>query len=188
MLHDTARAMTTDTQISKTLSYWLRHRPDTAGIELSPDGWASVDLVLGALAKEQLDADWERLVQVVDTNDKSRFELSADGQMIRARQGHSVDVEGSWKAALPPAVLYHGTVERFWQAIAAEGLRPMKRHHVHLSADVETARRVGQRRGKPVILEVDAVGLAAIGCEFFLTSNNVWLVGSVPPQYIRILD
>ena len=177
--------MIPDTQISKTLSSWLRHRPDAAGIELSPEGWASVDLVLAALAKEQLEVDWERLVQVVDTNDKSRFELSADGQMIRARQGHSVDVEGSWKTALPPAILYHGTVERFWQAIASEGLRPMKRHHVHLSADVETAQRVGQRRGQPVILEVDAEGLVASGCEFFLTSNNVWLVNAVPAQYIR---
>ena len=177
--------MIADTQISKTLSYWLRHRPDAAGIELSPEGWANVDLVLAALAKEQLEADWERLVQVVDTNDKSRFELSANGQMIRARQGHSVDVEGSWTAASPPPVLYHGTVDRFWHAIDSEGLRPMNRHHVHLSADVETARLVGQRRGKPVILEVDAAGLVASGCEFFLTSNNVWLVSAVPPQYIR---
>ncbi|MBY9067097.1 RNA 2'-phosphotransferase [Hyphomonas sp. WL0036] len=177
--------MITDTQISKTLSYWLRHRPDAAGMELSPEGWADVDLVLGALAREELAVGWERLLQVVDTNDKSRFELSADGQMIRARQGHSVNVEGSWAQAVPPPVLFHGTVERFWPAIAAEGLRPMQRHHVHLSADIETAQRVGQRRGAPIILEVDAAGLLARGGAFFLTSNNVWLVDAVPPEFLK---
>lgn len=176
--------MKTDTQISKTLSYWLRHRPD-AGVELSLEGWADVDLVLGALAREEVAVDWERLLQVIDSDDKSRFELSADGQKIRARQGHSVNVEGSWAPAVPPPVLFHGTVERFWPAIAAEGLRPMKRHHVHLSADLETAQRVGQRRGKPITLEVDTVAMAACGEAFFLTTNNVWLVNAVPPECLR---
>ena len=180
------RAMTTDIEISKALSFWLRHRPGAGGIDLTAEGWADVDAVLAALTRSDMPIDWERLTHVVDSNDKSRFEISSDGRKIRARQGHSIEVKGSWQAAAPPAILYHGTVERFWPAISAEGLRPMKRQHVHLSPDEETARRVGQRRGAPLILHVDAAGLAAAGEQFFQASNNVWLVAAVPPAFLAI--
>lgn len=176
--------MSDDVRVSKTLSYWLRHKPEAASLTLSPEGWADVDLVLAALAREQIEADWERLLYVVENNDKARFELSSDCTSIRARQGHSVLVNADWEKATPPSFLYHGTVERFWPAIQAEGLKPMKRHHVHLSADPETARRVGQRRGKPIVLIVDAAKLCDAGHEFFLTTNGVWLVSDVPPTFI----
>jgi putative RNA 2'-phosphotransferase len=179
--------MAQDSQISKTLSYWLRHRPDAAGLTLSPDGWGDVDLILAALAQESLPADWERLLHVVETNDKTRFELSADGSRIRARQGHSVAVEAAWSAAQPPVHLYHGTVERFMPAIEADGLKRMRRHHVHLSPDEETARRVGSRRGVPVVLRVEAQALGEAGAPFFVTSNGVWLVDHVPARYIARL-
>lgn len=175
--------MKSDVQISKTIALWLRHKPEAAGLTVSPEGWADVDQVLAKLG-----ADWERLLHIVETNDKSRFELSADGARIRARQGHSIEVEGDWRRSTPPEKLYHGTIVRFWTAIQSEGLKPMKRHHVHLSPDVETARRVGQRRGKPVVLVVDAAAMNQAGTEFFLTSNGVWLVDHVPPSFLRVLD
>ncbi len=177
--------MTETTKISKTLSYWLRHAPQAGGLTLDASGWTQVDALLAALAKERLPADWDTLLAAVETNDKQRFELSADGDRIRARQGHSVSVEGDWTAAPPPEVLWHGTVERFLDPILAEGLRPMNRHHVHLSADQETARRVGSRRGKPVILEVAAGRLAAQGKAFFVTGNGVWLTETVPPEALK---
>ncbi len=177
--------MTETTKISKTLSYWLRHAPEAGGLSLDANGWTEVDAVLAALAREGLPADWDALLAVVETNDKQRFELSTDGERIRARQGHSVSVEGDWTAATPPEVLWHGTVERFLDAILAQGLKPMARHHVHLSPDQETARRVAARRGKPVILEVSAGRLAAQGQAFFVTGNGVWLTESVPPDALK---
>lgn len=175
--------MTSDVQISKTLSLWLRHKPEAAGLTLTHEGWTEVDRVLAALR-----VDWERLLQVVETNDKSRFELSADGSWIRARQGHSVQVQADWVSVTPPEHLYHGTIAQFWAVIQTEGLKPMKRHHVHLSPDVETARRVGQRRGKPVVLVVDAAAMSKAGAPFLLTPNGVWLASHVPPHFLRILD
>ena len=83
----------------------------------------------------------------------------------------------------PPEVLYHGTVERFLPSILDEGLNKGKRHHVHLSKDVETARRVGARRGQPVILEVDAGRMHRDGHKFFVSANGVWLTESVPASY-----
>lgn len=169
---------------SKALSYWLRHAPEKGGLTLDAQGWAATDAVLAALAKKNIPTDMALLQRVVAENDKQRFEFSEGRDRIRARQGHSIAVEGSWERADPPAKLYHGTVEKFLDAIMREGLKPQKRHHVHLSPDVATATNVGQRRGKPVILVVDAAAMVAEGCEFSLSSNGVWLAKAVAPQYL----
>ncbi len=172
---------------SKRLSYWLRHRPDAAGLTLDAAGWTEVEQVLAALRRAALPAGSEDLQALVAASDKQRFELSPDGTRIRARQGHSVPVELDWPVVPPPDLLFHGTVERFLPAILAEGLRPMRRHHVHLSPDVPTARAVGSRRGEPVILEVAAARMAAAGHLFRLTGNGVWLADHVPPDFLRPL-
>ena len=172
-------------RISKTLSYWLRHRPDEAGLTLDAQGWADVDLVLAALARQRLPGDIDTLLAVVEENDKQRFELAPDLSRLRARQGHSIAVELALTPTAPPAVLYHGTIERFLDAILREGLRKMARHHVHLSPDAETATRVGARRGRPVVLEVDAAAMHAEAAVFFVTGNGVWLTDAVPPTFLR---
>jgi putative RNA 2'-phosphotransferase len=176
-----------DVQLSKRLSLWLRHKPEAAALELDEAGWTDVDAVLTALASSGLASGRQRLEQVIAGNDKQRFELSPDGTRIRARQGHSVPVRLDWPSRDPPQHLYHGTVDRFLPAILAEGLKPMRRHHVHLSPDLETARKVGGRRGTPVILRVKAKALAAIGQPFFLTDNNVWLTAHVSASHLEAI-
>ncbi|MBL8538169.1 MAG: RNA 2'-phosphotransferase [Hyphomonadaceae bacterium] len=179
--------MTDLVRISKTLSLWLRHRPEVAELELDAQGWADVDAVLAALATRNLPGDIETLLHVVDDNDKQRFELTPDLARIRARQGHTVAVDLALTPATPPAELYHGTVERFAAAIEREGLRKMRRHHVHLSPDIETARRVGARRGAPIIFVVSAAAMHAEGAVFHVTENRVWLTDAVPPRFFRRL-
>jgi putative RNA 2'-phosphotransferase len=127
------------------------------------------------------------LETLVASSDKQRFELSSDGRQVRARQGHSVSVEGDWPIATPPAVLYHGTIERFLQPIIERGLLPLRRHHVHLSSAMETAQLVGGRRGRPVVLVVAAAQMAQDGFSFRLSSNGVWLSARVPPAYLEVL-
>lgn len=169
--------------LSKTLSYWLRHAPEAGGITLDSSGWAQVTKVRDALSSEGLDPTM--LEDTVAENDKQRFELSVDGSRIRARQGHSVKVDSDWPITTPPEWLFHGTVERFLESIFTEGLRPMNRHHVHLSPDIETANRVAKRRGDPIILRVAAVSMTGTGAVFRLSSNGVWLVDAVPPAYLE---
>lgn len=169
--------------ISKLLSYWLRHAPEAGELTLDGSGWAKVQAVRAALSREDLDPSL--LERIVAGSDKQRFELSADGTRIRARQGHSVAVDLEWPIATPPEHLYHGTVERFLDAILAEGLKPMARHHVHLSQDRETATRVGGRRGVAVVLRVAAGDMARCGSTFRLSSNGVWLVDAVAPNFIQ---
>lgn len=172
-------------EISKAMSYWLRHAPEKGGLTLDDSGWTPVDDVLAALARKRLTDSVEVLRQVVADSDKQRFELSEDGTRIRARQGHSVEVDLDWPIAEPPEHLFHGTVDRFLDAILAEGLKPMARHHVHLSPDVETASKVGARRGKPVILRIAAGAMARDGAVFRLSSNGVWLADYVPAKRIE---
>lgn len=166
--------------ISKTLSYWLRHAPEAGNLVLDPAGWAPVDAVLASLKEVSFDD----LVHVVETSDKQRFELSADLETIRCRQGHTIEIELDLPPTPPPATLYHGTVERFLDAIFSGGLQKMARHHVHLSPNLETAVKVGARRGKPVILIVDAARMAADGHVFMVSSNGVWLTDAVPALYL----
>lgn len=175
------------TRISKTLSYHLRHRPDELGLTLEPGGWVAVDELLAALARKGKTIARAELDEVVARNNKRRFAFDETGTRIRASQGHSVEVNLELESVPPPAALYHGTSERALAAIEREGLKKMRRHHVHLSADVATARMVGARHGPPVVLNVDAAAMHAAGFAFFRSANGVWLVDEVPPAFLSRL-
>jgi putative RNA 2'-phosphotransferase len=174
--------------VSKVLARHLRHRPEAIGLELDPAGWVSVDRLLAACSRNGLELSRTELDEVVATNDKKRFAFDPEGTRIRASQGHSVPVDLGLPAVEPPPLLYHGTVDRFLAAIEREGLLPMRRHAVHLSVDVETARRVGSRRGRPVILAVAAAAMAARGYRFTVSENKVWLVSSVPAEFLSRVE
>ncbi|HWC11005.1 MAG TPA: RNA 2'-phosphotransferase [Acidimicrobiales bacterium] len=174
-------------KVSKWLALHLRHRPERVGLTLDGAGWADVDELLARAAASNFALTREELVEVVATNDKRRYELDAAGGRIRAVQGHTVAVDLGLVPVPPPALLYHGTTERYVTPILAEGLHPMGRHHVHLSPDVATARTVGRRRGPPVVLEVAAERMASEGRLFFRSANGVWLCDEVPARFLRRL-
>jgi putative RNA 2'-phosphotransferase len=173
------------TRISKYLSKHLRHEPERLGLTLAPGGWVEVADLLAACAQQGFAVTRDELDEVVTTNDKQRFAFDSTGARIRANQGHSTDVDLQLEPATPPAVLYHGTGEKSVAIIQAEGLKKMARHHVHLSADVPTALKVGARHGKPVVFAIDAAGLSADGHTFYRSDNGVWLVDAVPARYLR---
>jgi len=174
-------------RVSKYLAKYLRHSPHEFGLALQPGGWVSVDDLLDAARRHGFPIGYDELVEVVETNDKQRFTFDVSGELIRANQGHSVEVDLQLEEREPPEVLYHGTVERFLPSILSEGLNKGRRHHVHLSKDVETARSVGARRGQPVVLEVAAGRLHRVGHRFYLSANGVWLTGLVPPGYLTVM-
>jgi putative RNA 2'-phosphotransferase len=170
---------------SKFLSRVLRHDPGAIGIVLDEGGWVDADELIAASARAGRRFSRAELEHVVANNNKKRFAFSDDGRRIRASQGHSVEVDLGLTAAEPPAVLYHGTASTTLPIVLREGLKPMSRRDVHLSADVETAVRVGSRHGRPVVLVVDAAALAAEGHEFRVSANGVWLTDAVPPGRLR---
>jgi putative RNA 2'-phosphotransferase len=170
---------------SKFLSLVLRHRPDVIGITLDAEGWVSVEVLLAACAQHGRTISREQLDAVVRTNVKQRFTFSADGSRIRANQGHSLPVDLGLAPVEPPELLYHGTVSQFLESIRREGLTRGKRHHVHLSSDIQTATKVGQRRGRPIVLVIESGRMFRDGHTFYQSENGVWLTDAVPPDYLR---
>ena len=174
-------------KISKFLSLVLRHQPEKIGLRLDEAGWATVTELIEACRAHGVALTVEDLQYVVGANDKKRFSFSDDGPRplsIRASQGHSVEVALGYEPATPPSRLYHGTAERFLDSIRRQGLLKGKRHQVHLSADAETAAKVGQRHGKPVVLEVQAEQMRQDGFVFYVSANRVWLTNHVPSLYL----
>jgi len=167
--------------VSKRLSYVLRHQPGSVGLMQDDAGWVDVDALLAALHLTRAELEF-----VVATNDKQRFAFDDTGTRIRASQGHSWPVDLGYSPEQPLDVLFHGTVERFLPAILAEGLTPGRRHAVHLSADVATARLVGGRRGPPVVLRIDAAAMFLAGHPFTRSANGVWLTAVVSPAYLHL--
>ena len=174
--------------VSKFLSKHLRHTPEILGLTLQSGGWVPVDELLAGCQRIGFAITYDELIECVESSDKQRFSFDDTGDLIRANQGHSVEVNLQLESKPPPEVLFHGTVERFLSSILVEGLKKGKRHHVHLSKDIETARKVGARHGQPVILIVDTAKMHAEGFEFLESTNGVWLTDTVPPLFLTLSE
>ena len=173
-----------DTATSKFLSYVLRHRPDSIGLELDSAGWVAIDDLIRACARAGRDVSDSDVTRIVKGDTKQRYEM-CDGR-IRAAQGHSIGVELALEEVVPPRWLYHGTVERFLDGIRSEGLKSGARDHVHLSADAATATVVGARRGTAIVLRIDAQGCHRSGQSFYRASNGVWLTSHVAQEFVEL--
>lgn len=172
---------------SKLLSRILRHDPAAIGITLDRAGWVEVDTLLSALGTHGYRLSRAELERLVSASDKQRFALDPVTDRIRASQGHSIRVDLGLPLAVPPARLYHGTPMRNVDSILRDGINRGGRHDVHLSGDVETARRVGARRGRCAVLVIDAGAMHSDGHRFSVSDNGVWLTNKVPPRYLSVL-
>lgn len=174
------------TKTSCYISFILRHKPEAIGITLDEHGWAKVDELIEGVSKTH-PLDFATLEEIVRTDNKQRYSFNEDKTLIRANQGHSVPVDVELEQLTPPTCLYHGTAEKYTASIDAQGLIPKSRLYVHLSADTDTAQKVGQRHGKPVIYRVDSALMAKDGYKFYRSVNGVWLTKSVPAKFLEKL-
>jgi putative RNA 2'-phosphotransferase len=174
-----------NTEISKFLSYVLRHEPQAIGLTLDSEGWVDIGKLVEGARQAGQPLDEARVRNVVRDSDKQRFTISEDGKRIRAAQGHTTTaVAISYKHVVPPTTLYHGTATRFMASIMKEGLKPGQRQYVHLSENKRTAESVGQRYGEPVILSIAAARMHDQGFAFYLADNGVWLTKRVPLAFL----
>lgn len=169
---------------SKLLSLVLRHDPGAIGITLDANGWASVADLLDKTSANGTPITPVELLEIVETNEKRRFDLDAEHGRIRANQGHSIEVDVELSVTTPPEELFHGTARKNEESIFAQGLLKQARQHVHLSSDVATARNVGSRHGSPVVLRIASGVMAQEGFQFYLSKNGVWLTDEVPPRFL----
>ena len=173
-------------KIGSFLCFALRHRPDQVGIELDEHGWASVNELIEGVNRvhPEMNLDMELLSEIVRIDNKMRYSFNEDKTLIRANQGHSIPVDVELMELVPPTLLYHGTAEKYVESIDAMGLIPKSRLYVHLSADYDTAIKVGARHGTPVIYTVDATKMYEDGYKFYRSVNGVWLTKEVPTRYL----
>ncbi|MEH6762969.1 MAG: RNA 2'-phosphotransferase [Aequorivita antarctica] len=176
------------THISKFLSLVLRHKPETIGIELDQNGWTDVAMLIEKANNYGIKFDSEVLNLLVQTNPKKRFAFNETFDKIRASQGHSIAVELGYTNQKPPELLFHGTDEKAVQSILDKGLERRSRQHVHLSSDIETAIKVGQRHGKPIVFKVLAAQMYTDNFQFLISENGVWLTDMVPSKYLKQRD
>jgi putative RNA 2'-phosphotransferase len=174
--------------ISKFLSLVLRHQPETIGIQLDQNGWTDIAELIEKSNSYGIKFDRETLNHIVETNSKKRFAINDTLDKIRASQGHSIEIDLGYTNQKPPEILYHGTGEKSVQSILDTGLEKRNRQHVHLSSDLETALKVGQRHGKPFIFKVLAEQMYNDNFQFYISDNGVWLTDNVPTIYLKQND
>lgn len=175
--------MTKKDEISKFIALILRHQPEVIGIQLDEHGYANVDELICGIQKRYA-FSMDMLEEIVSTDSKKRYAFNEDKTLIRANQGHSINVDVELQEKKPPKYLYHGTATKYIEAIDTEGLIPKSRLYVHLSKDIQTALNVGQRHGKPVVYTIDAYKMFLDGYKFYLSANGVWLTKLVPTKYL----
>ncbi|MBI1306940.1 MAG: RNA 2'-phosphotransferase [Bacteroidetes bacterium] len=176
--------MTDEIKISKFLSLVLRHKPETIDLKLDENGWADTNSLIEGMHDAKFSVDLEILKVIVKSSDKQRFKFNEDFTKIRANQGHSIDVDLKLEKKEPPEILFHGTALKNIDSIKQNGLLKQNRHHVHLSSNSETARKVGMRYGTPIVLEIEAGKMNKDGIEFYLSDNGIWLTENVDTKYI----
>ena len=170
--------------ISKYIALILRHKPEAIGITLDEHGWANVSELIDGIAKTY-DFNINMLEEIVASDNKQRYSFNEDHTLIRANQGHSIPVDVELEEVAPPDILYHGTGEKYVDSIDAQGLIPKSRLYVHLSGDKDTAVKVGQRHGKPVVYVIESGKMYKDGFKFFRSVNGVWLTKEVPVRYMQ---
>jgi putative RNA 2'-phosphotransferase len=168
---------------SKYMSLLLRHRPETANITLDSQGRALITELIDGMNNTGVSMDRDTLDTIVETDTKSRYVI--DGNYIYAAQGHSIKgLDVNMSRSIPPTELYHGTSTKNIDSIGRDGINSRSRNHVHLSADIDTAMKVGARHGTPVVLTINTKSMYESGHPFYISENGVWLTDLIPPKYI----
>ncbi|XP_004643877.1 tRNA 2'-phosphotransferase 1 [Octodon degus] len=188
-----------DVQLSKALSYVLRHGALKLGLPMEADGFVPV---LSLLKLPQFHSfSTEDVQRVVDANEKQRFTLRpgdpSTGPFIRANQGHSLQVPDLELVSLEtpqalPQVLVHGTYWKNWPSILLKGLSCQGRTHIHLAPGLPGDPGVisGMRRNCDVALFINGPLALADGISFFRSANGVILTpgdsnGFLLPKYFK---
>ena len=174
--------------LSKFMSLILRHKPDAAGIIVDEHGWANVDELINGIVKtdkKYIGLNIDIIEEVVRTDNKQRYSFNEDKTLIRANQGHSIQVDVGLEQKEPPEFLYHGTGKKYVESISKQGLIPKSRLYVHLSKDTETAVNVGKRHGEVVLYLIKSREMHQNQYKFYLSENGVWLTKEVPVEYME---
>ncbi len=171
-------------KISKLISFWLRHKPEEANLEIDEFGWVNINDLFKALNAKSIDFSRSDLIKLNDSFDKIRWKLDLKNEKIKATHGHSIKISQELKPEIPNEILYHGTATKNLSGIIENGLKSGQRQYVHLSDNIEIAKEIGKRHGKAFIIEIETKELIKNGWEFYKTEQNIWLTTDIPTKYL----
>lgn len=175
------------TQLSKFLALVLRHKAEDYNLNIDENGFVDTDevwqLIEKKFGKKFRYSDLETVV-AGDNHGKKRYEI-IDGR-IRAMFGHSTGVtEINYPIATPPAHLYHGTSQEAIKSIEKSGLESRNRQYVHLTTNLDNAKRVADRHSKNIIiLTINALEAHNSGVVFHQPEDEHYLCKYIPSEYI----
>lgn len=176
------------TELSKYLSYLLRHNPKALNLNMNLNGgWVNVNELIDKIHNTgKYIINLDVLKEIVKTDNKQRYSFSKDGQFIRANQGHSIpNINLDLNGIVPPEYLFHGTSIANYNHICRDKMiKPMKRQYVHLCTKPMEALYVGSRHGAPIVLRIHAKDMFNDGYEFYISENGVYLTLGIPTKYV----
>ena len=176
--------------LPKYISMLLRHHPESKNLHMDHHGWVEVDELISKISTKRNPVTFEMIKNIVDTDNKNRFDIQELNGVyyIRANQGHSIkDIDIGFDVVTPPDVLFHGTAQKSVDSILKSGIEKRGRQYVHLSPDISTAIKVGERHGDVRIFEINAKQMKEDGKIFYLSKNGVWLTDFVDRKYIKLI-
>ncbi len=173
-------------RLGRFISGALRHFPDDLGLAMNQHGWVDVDVLCEAMRTRYKWANKEKLFSIVESDEKERYELH--GKKIRARYGHSVDVELDFPENKLPE-LYYGASREEVDILLEKGIKPVKQRYVHLSTTVEKAQEAAKvHTDDPVLIVVDAKEAQKNGVRMLSATKYIVLSEEIPNEYIRLME
>jgi 2'-phosphotransferase len=174
------------TEISKALSYLLRHGAIENNLKMDTKGYALLSDVVNSQPIKKHKASKEMIYQVVAENNKKRFELltAKNGlEYIRAVQGHTMETVKNEEALDLIQNIYefptilHGTYFEPWEFIKNTGLNKMSRNTIHFAIGENKDNNVisGMRGNCELYVEINGPLCVANGIQMFISKNKVVL-------------
>jgi putative RNA 2'-phosphotransferase len=175
-------------RLGRFISGALRHFPDDVGIEMDPQGWVELNQLCDVMKKRYKWGTMERLISLVESDRKGRYEI--DDDFIRARYGHSVEVD--LISDYPEngfSYLYYGVSQEEADMLLDNGIYPIRQCYVHMSTSFDKAREAASvHTDNPVILEIDAETAQQDGVDIVMVNDDIVLARGVPPEYISVVE
>ncbi len=173
-------------RLGRFISGALRHFPDDLGLAMNQHGWVDIDVLCDAMRTRYKWSNKEKLFSIIESDEKGRYEVK--GNKIRARYGHSVDIDLDYPENTLPEI-YYGASREEVDILLEKGIKPIKQRYVHLSTSVEKAQEVASIHTEdPVLLVINAEEARNDGVALLAATENIVLAEEIPAKYLRLMQ
>jgi len=191
--HDKGKFLMDDRELnalSRIIAGALRHFPEKIGLLMDGHGFVEIESLIDAIGTSRSGFTWLRpshISALVETDPRERYQI--DGGMIRAKYGHSINVDLSDLPISDVNEFYYPVTEEESDIVIESGIRPIDRKKVHLSTTIQKAIEAGRVRTEvPMILRIDGVKAREDGVEIYQATEDVCVTEYIEAKYISMVD